>query len=113
LETTTVTEYLVMGLTNGDESTTATHPFERRRRSFFGESPIGCDSSNGQSLPDIGRVAEAYGLPEDIILDQTNFPELIEVVFGLLLVKESLASKASFRKHPNRVPWNLFVPHRM
>jgi acetolactate synthase I/II/III large subunit len=42
------------------------------QRAFFGEARIGCDSSNGQSLPDVRRVAEAYGLATDIILDQSN-----------------------------------------
>jgi acetolactate synthase I/II/III large subunit len=39
---------------------------------FFGAPCIGCDSSTGQSLPDIRRVAEAYGLATDIIADQSN-----------------------------------------
>jgi acetolactate synthase-1/2/3 large subunit len=40
--------------------------------SFFGEPRIGCDSSNGQSLPDVRRVAEAYGLPTDLIAHQRD-----------------------------------------
>jgi acetolactate synthase-1/2/3 large subunit len=39
---------------------------------FFGEARIGCDASNGQSLPDVRRVAEAYGIATDLIADQTN-----------------------------------------
>lgn len=39
---------------------------------FFGAPRIGCNSSTGQSLPDIRRVAEAYGLATDVIVDQSN-----------------------------------------
>jgi len=40
--------------------------------SFFGSPRIGCDASTGQSLPNIRRVAEAYGLATDVITDQSN-----------------------------------------
>lgn len=39
---------------------------------FFGGPRIGCDSRTGQTLPDIRRVAQAYGLKTDIIRDQSN-----------------------------------------
>jgi acetolactate synthase I/II/III large subunit len=39
---------------------------------FFGEPRIGCDASTGQSLPDIRKVAEAYGLATDEIADQRD-----------------------------------------
>jgi len=39
---------------------------------FFGEPTIGCDSRTGQSLPDIRKVAAAYGLATDIIADQSD-----------------------------------------
>jgi acetolactate synthase-1/2/3 large subunit len=39
---------------------------------FFGEPRIGCDSRTGQSLPDLLRVAAAYGLATDVIGDQMN-----------------------------------------
>ncbi len=39
---------------------------------FFGASKIGCDERTGQTLPDVRRVAEAYGLATDVITDQTN-----------------------------------------
>jgi acetolactate synthase-1/2/3 large subunit len=42
---------------------------------FFGEARIGCDASNGQTLPDVRRVAEAYGIATDLIADQTNLAE--------------------------------------
>ena len=40
--------------------------------SFFGEPRIGCDRRTGQSLPDIRKVAGAYGLGTDIIQDQSD-----------------------------------------
>jgi acetolactate synthase-1/2/3 large subunit len=42
------------------------------QKAFFGEATIGCDLNTGQSLPDLRKVAEAYGIPTDAILDQTN-----------------------------------------
>src|SRR5206468_1886494 len=42
---------------------------------FFGQPRIGCDSSTGQSLPDVLSVAKAYGLPTDVIHDQTALRE--------------------------------------
>jgi acetolactate synthase-1/2/3 large subunit len=39
---------------------------------FFGEARIGCDARTGQSLPEIGRVAQAYGLCTDKIEDQSD-----------------------------------------
>jgi acetolactate synthase I/II/III large subunit len=40
--------------------------------SFFGEAKIGCDASTGQTLPDVRRVAEAYRIKTDLIVDQSN-----------------------------------------
>jgi acetolactate synthase I/II/III large subunit len=39
---------------------------------FFGSPRIGCNRETGQSLPDIGKVAWAYGLKTDIIGDQSD-----------------------------------------
>jgi len=39
---------------------------------FFGEPRIGCSPETGQTLPDITKVAQAYGLQTDIIRDQSN-----------------------------------------
>ena len=39
---------------------------------FFGAPSIGCDASTGQTLPDVRRVAEAYGIATDLIADQSN-----------------------------------------
>jgi acetolactate synthase I/II/III large subunit len=40
--------------------------------SFFGQPTIGCDRRTGQSLPDVRRVAEAFGLETDIISGQED-----------------------------------------
>ena len=42
------------------------------QKSFFGKACIGSDSSTGQSLPDVRKVAEAYGIATDVIWDQTD-----------------------------------------
>ena len=39
---------------------------------FFGAPSIGCDTATGQSLPDVRRVAEAYGIATDSILSQRD-----------------------------------------
>ncbi|HEY4841211.1 MAG TPA: thiamine pyrophosphate-binding protein [Terriglobales bacterium] len=40
--------------------------------SFFGEPRIGCSPETGQTLPDITKVAQAYGLQTDVIRDQSS-----------------------------------------
>jgi acetolactate synthase-1/2/3 large subunit len=50
--------------------------------SFFGKATIGCDTTTGQSLPDVRKVAEAYGVPTDIIVDQSNLRDDIRRVLG-------------------------------
>ncbi len=47
---------------------------------FFGQPRIGCDDSTGQSLPDLVKVAQAYGLATDVIHDQTNLREEVRRV---------------------------------
>jgi acetolactate synthase-1/2/3 large subunit len=39
---------------------------------YFGAPRIGCDRATGQSLPDLGKVARAYGLASDTIESQTD-----------------------------------------
>ncbi|MGO9307066.1 MAG: thiamine pyrophosphate-binding protein [Candidatus Korobacteraceae bacterium] len=39
---------------------------------FFGAPSIGCSPETGQTLPDITKVAQAYGLQTDVIRDQSN-----------------------------------------
>jgi acetolactate synthase-1/2/3 large subunit len=48
---------------------------------FFGAPSIGCDAATGQSLPDVRRVAEAYGITTDIILSQRDLAaEILRVL---------------------------------
>jgi acetolactate synthase-1/2/3 large subunit len=49
---------------------------------FFGETIIGCDEATGQTLPDVRRVAEAYGLKTDVILSQDNLSDEIRRVLA-------------------------------
>jgi acetolactate synthase-1/2/3 large subunit len=50
---------------------------------FFGEPRIGCDAKTGQTLPDVRKVAEAYGIPTAIIRDQSNLRAEIRRVLDL------------------------------
>jgi acetolactate synthase-1/2/3 large subunit len=50
---------------------------------FFGEPRIGCDAKTGQTLPDVRKVAEAYGIPTAIIRDQANLRAEVRRVLGL------------------------------
>jgi acetolactate synthase-1/2/3 large subunit len=52
------------------------------QRNFFGEATIGCDRGTGQSLPDIRKVAQAYGLATDIIAGQTDLRSEVRRVLG-------------------------------
>jgi acetolactate synthase-1/2/3 large subunit len=47
---------------------------------FFGETIIGCDKATGQTLPDVRKVAEAYGIRTDIITSQDNLAAEIQRV---------------------------------
>ncbi|HEX4749979.1 MAG TPA: thiamine pyrophosphate-binding protein [Bryobacteraceae bacterium] len=49
---------------------------------FFGQPRIGADTATGQSLPDVRRVAEAYGIKTDLIPDQSNLRFDIERVLA-------------------------------
>ncbi|MHB1700161.1 MAG: thiamine pyrophosphate-binding protein [Acidobacteriaceae bacterium] len=42
---------------------------------FFGTTSIGCDEATGQTLPDVRKVAEAYGIRTDIITSQDNLAQ--------------------------------------
>ena len=49
---------------------------------FFGACLIGCDAATGQTLPDVCRVAEAYGIATDVIKDQRNLNDDIRRVLA-------------------------------
>jgi acetolactate synthase-1/2/3 large subunit len=49
---------------------------------FFGSCKIGCDPATGQTLPDLRRVAEAYGIATDVITSQQNLKDDIRRVLA-------------------------------
>jgi len=51
--------------------------------SFFGEPRIGCDARTGQSLPNVKRVAEAYGIATAMIPDQTDLRQAVRRVLAM------------------------------
>ena len=52
------------------------------QQTFFGQARIGCDDNTGQTLPDVRKVATAYGLETDEIRDQSNLREEIRRVLA-------------------------------
>jgi len=50
---------------------------------FFGEPRIGCDAKTGQTLPDVRKVAEAYGLTSTAIYDQTSLQAEVRRVLAM------------------------------
>jgi acetolactate synthase-1/2/3 large subunit len=49
---------------------------------FFGETIIGCDTATGQTMPDLRKVAEAYGIRTDVITSQDNLADEIRRVLA-------------------------------
>jgi acetolactate synthase-1/2/3 large subunit len=45
------------------------------QENFFGSAQIGCDRSNGVTIPDLCKVAAAYGLAAERITSQANLRE--------------------------------------
>jgi acetolactate synthase-1/2/3 large subunit len=39
---------------------------------YFGQASIGCDGRTGLTVPDISKVAAAYGIKTSVIMDQSN-----------------------------------------
>lgn len=50
------------------------------QRNHFNGRLVGCDSSSGLTLPDITKIATAYGIKSSRIIDHTNMRELIREV---------------------------------
>lgn len=50
---------------------------------FFGGCSIGCDPTTGQTLPDVRRVAEAYGISTAAITDQSNLAADIRRILAM------------------------------
>jgi acetolactate synthase-1/2/3 large subunit len=42
---------------------------------YFGQASIGCDAGTGLTVPDLSRVAAAYGIQTSIISDQSNLQQ--------------------------------------
>jgi acetolactate synthase-1/2/3 large subunit len=50
---------------------------------FFGEARLGCDAITGLTLPDISKVAAAYGLAAAVIADQTDLRAEVRRVLAM------------------------------
>lgn len=52
------------------------------QKNYFGGATIGCDASTGLTVPDLRRVAEAYGLQSALIADQTDLRSQVRRVLN-------------------------------
>ncbi len=52
------------------------------QKNYFGAATIGCDASTGLTVPDVRRVAEAYGLRTALIPDQINLRDRVRRVLS-------------------------------
>jgi len=52
------------------------------QKNYFGAPTIGCDASTGLTVPDVRRVAEAYGLRTALIPDQINLRDQVRRVLN-------------------------------
>ncbi len=50
------------------------------QRGWFGAARLGCDPPTGLTVPDLSRVAAAFGLPSIVIADQRDLPAAIRTV---------------------------------
>lgn len=50
---------------------------------YFGKASIGCDSRTGLTLPELSRVAAAYGIKTAVITDQTNLSEEVRRILAM------------------------------
>jgi len=50
---------------------------------YFGKASIGCDSGTGLTLPDIGKIATAYGLSAAVIEDQCDLRNQVRRVLEM------------------------------
>jgi acetolactate synthase-1/2/3 large subunit len=51
--------------------------------SYFGKPNIGCDQQTGLTIPNLGRVAEAYNIPAIVIRNQENLREDVRRVLAM------------------------------
>ena len=50
---------------------------------WFGHASIGCDAATGLTVPDISKVANAYGIPAVVIADQRDLREQVKRVLAM------------------------------
>ena len=50
---------------------------------YFGQATIGCDLRTGLTIPDISKVAAAYGIKTAVISDQSNLRTQVRQVLDL------------------------------
>jgi acetolactate synthase-1/2/3 large subunit len=50
------------------------------QRNWFGQARIGCDAQTGLTIPDLSRIASAYGLQSAAIDDQLDLPAAVRAV---------------------------------
>jgi acetolactate synthase-1/2/3 large subunit len=50
---------------------------------YFGHPSIGCDAATGTTIPDLSRVAAAYGIPSVVIRDQRNLREDVRRILAM------------------------------
>jgi acetolactate synthase-1/2/3 large subunit len=53
------------------------------QRAYFGKANLGCDRTNGLTVPDLVRVGEAFGLTSTVIRDQRNLREDVSRVLNM------------------------------
>jgi acetolactate synthase-1/2/3 large subunit len=53
------------------------------QRAYFGKANLGCDRTNGLTVPDLVRVGEAFGLTTTVIRDQRNLREDVRRVLNM------------------------------
>jgi acetolactate synthase-1/2/3 large subunit len=50
------------------------------QRNWFGRAELGCDTETGLTLPDLSRVAAAFGIASAVIDDQRDLPAAVRAV---------------------------------
>jgi acetolactate synthase-1/2/3 large subunit len=53
------------------------------QKAYFGKPNLGCDRSNGLTVPDLVRVGEAFGLTSTVITDQRNLRREVRRVLDM------------------------------
>jgi acetolactate synthase-1/2/3 large subunit len=53
------------------------------QKAWFGQSSIGADSTNGLTVPDLSKIAQAYGMAPYVIHDQRNLRAEIRKVLDM------------------------------